>query len=160
MTTSSRSIATLPTHDAVKSFRGAAPPPLSCSRVLEFVPRPTCIELKLAYKPGSVEDSHSSRRHIAAALKQPTRKRREQRHRFPIWSCSRWGLPSHSRYRECGELLPRRFALTCAHVGHRRYIFCCVERLRQAPLPALSTCVAAIRPRIRETFHSLTASGN
>ncbi len=27
----------------------------------------------------------------------------------PIWSCSGWGLPCHSRYRERGALLPHRF---------------------------------------------------
>src|SRR5690348_5581312 len=38
-------------------------------------------------------DSHSSRRGVAAALKQPTREQRGQRYRSPIRSCSRWGLP-------------------------------------------------------------------
>ena len=46
-----------------------------------------------AGKPGSVVDSHSSRRSVTATLKQPTRTRRGQRHGVPIWSCSRWGLP-------------------------------------------------------------------
>ncbi len=36
--------------------------------------------MKLAYKPGSVEDSHSSRTHIATRLKQPTRVQRGPRH--------------------------------------------------------------------------------
>ena len=36
--------------------------------------------VKLAYKPGSVEDSHSSRTHITARLKQPTRVQRGPRH--------------------------------------------------------------------------------
>lgn len=116
-------------------------------------------DLKLACKPGSVEDSHSSRRRTAVALKQPTRKRREQRRCFPIWSCSRWGLPCHSRYRECGELLPRRFALACAHVGHRRCVFCCVEKAAPGAVAGALTCDTAIQPRLRGTFHSLTASG-
>ena len=30
----------------------------------------------------------------------------------PIWSCSRWGLPCQSRYRDRGALLPHRFTLT------------------------------------------------
>jgi len=30
----------------------------------------------------------------------------------PIWSCSGWGLPCHSRYRERGALLPHHFTLT------------------------------------------------
>jgi hypothetical protein len=46
-----------------------------------------------ADKPGSVLDSHSSRRNVAVTLEQPTRTRRGPRHRVPIWSCSRWGLP-------------------------------------------------------------------
>ena len=46
-----------------------------------------------AGKPGSVVDSHSSRPPIAGRLKQPTRNQRGPRQWFPIWSCSRWGLP-------------------------------------------------------------------
>ncbi len=46
-----------------------------------------------ACKPGSVVDSHSSGPPIAGRLKQPTRNRRGPRQWFPIWSCSRWGLP-------------------------------------------------------------------
>ncbi len=46
-----------------------------------------------ADKPGSVVDSHSSRRIVADTLKQPTRTRRGPRHEVPIWPCSRWGLP-------------------------------------------------------------------
>ena len=64
-------------------------------------------------KPGSVVDSHSSRRTVTSTLKQPTRKQREPRRRFPIWPCSGWGLPCRPCYHERGELLPRRFTLTC-----------------------------------------------
>ena len=46
-----------------------------------------------ADKPGSVVDSHSSRRTVTRTLKQPTRRHRGPRHCLPIWSCSRWGLP-------------------------------------------------------------------
>lgn len=49
-----------------------------------------------AGKPGSVVDSHSSRRNVAVTLKQPTRRHRGPRHCLPIWSCSRWGLPCRS----------------------------------------------------------------
>lgn len=49
-----------------------------------------------AGKPGSVVDSHSSRRYVTAALKQPTRIQRGPRQWIPIWSCSRWGLPCRS----------------------------------------------------------------
>src|SRR5690606_35113819 len=31
---------------------------------------------------------------------------------IPIWSCSRWGLPCHFRYRKRGALLPHHFTLT------------------------------------------------
>ena len=50
-------------------------------------------KLKLADKPGSVVDSHSSRRTVTSTLKQPTRERREPRQCSPIWSCSGWRLP-------------------------------------------------------------------
>jgi len=49
--------------------------------------------LKLADKPGSVKDSHSSRRTVTRTLKQPTRRLSEQHHCLPIWSCSGWRLP-------------------------------------------------------------------
>ncbi len=49
-----------------------------------------------ADKPGSVVDSHSSRRTVTDTLEQPTRTRRGPRHEVPIWSCSRWGLPCRS----------------------------------------------------------------
>ena len=49
-----------------------------------------------AGKPGSVVDSHSSRRIVTDTLKQPTRTRRGPRHEVPIWPCSRWGLPCRS----------------------------------------------------------------
>ena len=49
---------------------------------------------ELAYKPGSVEDNHSSRPDVTIRLKQPTQIQREPRHRISIWSCSEWGFPS------------------------------------------------------------------
>lgn len=60
------------------------------------------IREKLADKPGSVRDlgpydSHSSGRAITHTLKQPTRKLREPRQCFPIWSCSGWRLPRFTR---------------------------------------------------------------
>ena len=33
---------------------------------------------------------------------------------FPIWSCTRWGLPCLPRHRRSGELLPHLFNLTCS----------------------------------------------
>ena len=59
-----------------------------------------------ADKPGSVVGNHSSGTAVTGSLKRPTRKRRGQRHCLPIWSCSRWGLPSRS------VLPPARCALT------------------------------------------------
>ena len=49
-----------------------------------------------ADKPGSVVDSHSSRRRVTATLKQPTRTRHGPCHGVPIWPCSGWGLPCRS----------------------------------------------------------------
>ena len=46
-----------------------------------------------ACKPGSVWDSHSSRRIVTDTLEQPTRRHCGPQYRLPIWPCSRWGLP-------------------------------------------------------------------
>jgi len=64
------------------------------------------IKWESADKPGSVVGNHSSGTAVTGGLERPTRKRRGPRHRFPIWSCSRWGLPSRS------VLPPARCALT------------------------------------------------
>ena len=62
--------------------------------------------VKLADKPGSVVNDHSSRRTITRTLKRPTRIQHGPCLRIPIWSCFWWGLP-------CRELLPdTRCALT------------------------------------------------
>jgi len=50
-------------------------------------------KVKLAVKPGSVVDSHSSGPHITARLKPPTRKLGGTRQRLPIRCCSGWRLP-------------------------------------------------------------------
>jgi hypothetical protein len=41
---------------------------------------------------------------------------------FPIWPCSRRGLPCHNRYQLRGALLPHHFTLTCgpSHAGSLR----------------------------------------
>jgi hypothetical protein len=46
--------------------------------------------------------------------------------RFPIWSCTRWGLPCLPCHHGSGELLPRHFNLTCVRpkADHRRCCFC------------------------------------
>ena len=55
-------------------------------------------------KPGSVmrlpaPDRHSSRGAVTCALKQPTRKAMVGPTTFPIWSCSKRGMPSMPRHR-------------------------------------------------------------
>jgi hypothetical protein len=65
-----------------------------------------------ADKPGSVVGNHSSGADVTGSLERPTRKRRGQRHRFPIWSCSGWGLPCHGCCQPRGALLPHHFTLT------------------------------------------------
>ena len=74
-----------------------------------------------ACKPGSVPpsdgDGHSSGTPVAGRLVRPTRTAARKHARaiahpaVPIWSCSRWGLPCHSRHRERGALLPHPFTL-------------------------------------------------
>jgi len=92
-----------------------------------------------ADKPGSVVDNHSSGAAVTGGLERPTRKRRGPRHRFPIWSCSRWGLPSHS------VLPPARCALTAPFHPYPassagRYIFCCTFRRLTPPRNYLAPC--------------------
>ena len=73
------------------------PGPHSCEATMGLLLTQTSIEAaEPADKPGSVVDSHSSRRNVAVTLEQPTRTRRGPRHEVPIWSCSRWGLPCRS----------------------------------------------------------------
>ncbi len=93
-----------------------------------------------ADKPGSVMDSHSSRRIVTDTLKQPTRTRRGPRHEVPIWSCSRWGLPCRSvaglavrSYRTISPLprIPKdRSAVS----------FCCTFRRLAPPRGYLAPC--------------------
>ena len=86
-----------------------------------------------ACKPGSVVDSHSSRRRVTATLKQPTRRHCGPQHSLPIWSCSRWGLPCRSvtrlavrSYRTISPLprasgdAVRRYLSVALSVGSRR----------------------------------------
>ncbi len=72
---------------------------------------------------------------VARRLMQPTRElRRAAFKRSPIWSCTRWGLPSFFDHPKNGALLPHHFTLTklfspyaiCAKSERAwRYIFCC-----------------------------------
>ena len=63
-------------------------------------------------------DGHSSGTSVTGRLARPTRKAMRKPIRgpkppaFPIWSCSRWGLPCHARHRARGALLPHPFTLT------------------------------------------------
>ena len=83
------------------------------------------IRWESADKPGSVESNHSSGMHVAVHLEQPTRKlARAARCSgkaacFPIWPCSRRGLPCHRRYRRRGALLPHPFTLAVARKDAR-----------------------------------------
>jgi len=47
--------------------------------------------------------------------------------RFPIWSCTGWGLPSPDVTIATGELLPHLFTLTLNSTTQfsGRYLFCC-----------------------------------
>ena len=95
-----------------------------------------------ADKPGSVVGNHSSGTAVTGGLVRPTRKRRGPRHCFPIWSCSKWGLPSHR------VLPPARCALTAPFHPYRsesfkpdrRYIFCCTFRRLAPPRDYLAPC--------------------
>ena len=96
--------------------------------------------LKWVYKPGSVEDDHSSRRIVTNTLKQPTRIQRGPRQRIPIWSCFWWGLP-------CRDLLPdTRCALTAPFHPYRlaeasrRSALCCTFRRLSPPRRYLAPC--------------------
>jgi len=80
------------------------PPPES--GLWHFTLSPRHQKWEPADKPGSVVGNHSSGTAVTGGLERPTRKRRGPRHRFPIWSCSGWGLPCRS------VLPPARCALT------------------------------------------------
>ena len=66
---------------------------------------------------------------VAQYLLRPTRKLgRAALKRFPIWSCSGWGLPSFPGHPGTGALLPHLFTLTPRDRRGRhltgRYLFC------------------------------------
>ena len=89
-----------------------------CNRVGETRVR-ILQEWKSACKPGSVvrerTGNHSSGRRVTTPLEQPTRKRREPRHGFPIWPCPGWGFACRVRCRTRGGLLPGVAARPKAH---------------------------------------------
>jgi hypothetical protein len=79
--------------------------------------------VKSACKPDSVEDNHSSTISVTTHLERPTRKLHGPCISFPIWSCSKWGLPCHRCCHRRGALLPHHFTLTQPLLAGR-YIFC------------------------------------
>ena len=121
----------------------------SCSLTIHQIPKNPQMRafgylVEPADKPGSVVDNHSSGTGVTTGLLQPTRRHRGSRFSLPIWSCFRWGLPSH-------RVLPLvRCALTApfhpylrppVKVG-RRYIFCCTFRRLTPPRNYLAPCPA------------------
>jgi hypothetical protein len=53
--------------------------------------------------------------------------------RFPIWPCTRWGLPCRVACASRGALLPHLFTLTGV-LRRRRYILCGTVRRKASPL--------------------------
>jgi len=74
--------------------------------------------LKWIDKPDSVmtlnrsHSDHSSCSSIARGVERPYPRAMGGPPNPPIWSCSRWGLPSVHHHWRTGELLPRLFNLT------------------------------------------------
>ena len=93
-----------------------------------------------ADKPGSVLDSHSSRRNVTVTLKQPTRTRRGPRHEVPIWSCSRWGLPCRSVARLAVRSYRTISPLPRIPKNRSAVSFCCTFRRLAPPRRYLAPC--------------------
>ena len=90
-----------------------------------------------------------------SSLKQPTRKRRGQRHGFPIWSCSEWGLPCHFCCQKRGALLPHPFTLTSRDqlINNWRSSLCCTGRRLAPPRRYLALC--PVEPGLSSSLKSL-----
>jgi hypothetical protein len=91
-------------------------------RILRTTPKAAGgIKRQTACKPGSVPARRRSMTiHLGRPLPGASRDRPGWRRgnppepkgsAIPTWSCSRWGLPCHRRYRRCGALLPHHFTL-------------------------------------------------
>ena len=93
-----------------------------------------------ADKPGSVVDSHSSRRTVTGTLEQPTRTRRGQRHEVPIWSCSRWGLPCRPVTRLAVRSYRTISPLPSCLKQSWAVSFCCTFRRLAPPRRYLAPC--------------------
>ena len=100
-----------------------------------------------ACKPGSVEDSHSSRRRVTTPLQRSTRTHRGQRHCVPIRPCSGWGLPcpvalaprAVRSYRTVSPL-PRIPRHRSGSRTVRRSALCCTGRRLTPPRCYLASC--------------------
>ena len=107
------------------------------SRPSKQVAEPAC-------KPGSVVDSHSSGRTVTGALEQPTRRHRGPRHRLPIWSCSRWGLPcrpvARLAVRSYRTISPLPAPCHPKTTGPLAVSFCCTFRRLAPPRRYLAPC--------------------
>ena len=103
-----------------------------------------CSGAEPADKPGSVVDSHSSRRSVTATLEQPTRTRRGQRHEVPIWSCSRWGLPcrpvARLAVRSYRTISPLPDPAAPKNTRPSAVSFCCTFRRLAPPRRYLAPC--------------------
>jgi len=73
---------------------------------------------------------------------------------FPIWPCSRWGLPCHVRCRPRGALLPHHFTLTGTRFPEGNapsaVSFCCTFRGLAPPRRYLASCPK--EPGLSSTF--------
>lgn len=109
-----------------------------------------------ADKPGSVGDSHSSRRSVAATLQQPTRTRRGPRHEVPIRPCSRWGLPCRSvaglAVRSYRTISPLPVPCPPESVGPSAVSFCCTVRRLAPPRRYLAPC--PVEPGLSSAPHA------
>ena len=100
-----------------------------------------------ACKPGSVEDSHSSRRRVTTPLQRSTRTHRGPRHGVPIRPCSGWGLPcpvalaprAVRSYRTVSPL-PRIPRHRSGSRTVRRFALCCTGRRLAPPRGYLASC--------------------
>ena len=107
-----------------------------------------------ADKPGSVLDSHSSRRNVTVTLKQPTRTRRGPRHEVPIWSCSRWGLPCRSVARLAVRSYRTISPLPRIPENRSAVSFCCTFRRLAPPRRYLAPC--PVEPGLSSAFLRMT----
>jgi hypothetical protein len=85
----------------------------------------------------------------------------------PTWSCSRWGLPCHRRYRRRGALLPHHFTLAARRLAINEPdglggMFSVALSLRSPP-PGVTRHRASVEPglsSLRPTQRAWTKSGH